>query len=69
VNNISKIFALAFTLVTVTLAIYLYVQDFRPIIYRAAENAVAAIVASTLQDEREFRLLFCGTGSPYGTDK
>jgi ribonuclease Z len=67
VTNISKVFALAFALVTITLAIYLYVQDFRPIIYRAAENAVAAVVASTLQNESEFRLLFCGTGSPSRT--
>jgi len=43
---------------------YLYSQDFRPVVYKAAENSVAKIVASSGGIDDDFKLLFCGTGSP-----
>ncbi len=46
---------------------YLYSQDFRPLIYRAVEQTVAQVTASATVDKNDFKLLFCGTGSPNRT--
>lgn len=43
---------------------YLYSHDFRPVVYKAAQNSVAKIVTSNNKIEDQFKLLFCGTGSP-----
>lgn len=55
-----------FVLVTTVVMItgYLYSQDFRPVVYQAAENSVAKIVTSSSKIDNDFKLLFCGTGSP-----
>ncbi len=48
-------------------SVYLYLNDFRPLVYRATENSVARMVASGEEDDDKFQLLFCGTGSPNRT--
>jgi ribonuclease Z len=47
--------------------IYLYTQDFRPIIYKAAAHSVNQIVTDNQENKNAFKLLFCGTGSPNRT--
>lgn len=58
---------LAFVIITGGIAAYLYAQDFRPIIFGAVERGVGDVVASTQPNPDDFRLLFCGTGSPNRT--
>lgn len=55
------------TALAVIFAIYLFSQDFRPLIYASAKKSVADVINSSQVDENAFRLLFCGTGSPNRT--
>ncbi len=47
---------------------YLYSQDFRPLIFKITEQKIAQMVASATQNKNDFKLLFCGTGSPNRTE-
>ncbi len=60
---IIKIISAAFALVLIV-GVYLYSQDFRPIIYKLAESEGANLIEGTTTDPNEFKILFCGTGSP-----
>ena len=66
-NNIfKKILAAALSVALLSFG-YLYSQDFRPLLFKVAEKKVSEIVASNTLDKNDFKLLFCGTGSPNRT--
>ncbi len=46
---------------------YLYAVDFRPIVFLAIDDRVSELARSSTAGEDEFKLLFCGTGSPNRT--
>ncbi|GMG85751.1 MBL fold metallo-hydrolase [Biformimicrobium ophioploci] len=63
IKNIS----LAILATLIAAGAYLYSQDFRPVVYKVAEKAVEKIVTDSQPRKDDFRLLFCGTGSPNRT--
>lgn len=57
----------AVSLTALAVSLYLYAKDFRPIIYKVAEKSVAQVIESSQVNKADFKLLFCGTGSPNRT--
>lgn len=46
---------------------YLYSVDFRPLLLRVVETKVDQMINTSVQDDNEFKILFCGTGTPTRT--
>jgi len=63
-NNLLKKLAVLLVITFSAVFGYLYSQDFRPLVFKITEQKVAQMVENATPDKEDFKLLFCGTGSP-----